>query len=216
MKTVTVEKFLTFKPCWLDEEGGEERLREIGSRKKEWTAMDVLELEEVSAHDRLRAVLREGFLDKNIIVEFACLCAERALAIAGVTDKRCWNAVNVRRSWMRGEAFNDDIDGACAVVCTAARDEEQDAANAAMQDAVRDAEWVSARASKRALGLAAACAIVRDSTLNGVSDAAWAAAWYEAWAVDSMNAGKAYKNERAWQIETLKRLIVEDEKEETN
>lgn len=215
MKTVTLEKFLTFKTCCLDEEGRKERLREIGSRKNEWTALDVLALEEVSAGDRLWAVLREDFLSKNALYEFALLCAERVLTIAGVTDERYWNVIKVKRAWMRGEA-SDDIDEACAVVCTAARDEEQDAANAAMQDAVRDAEWVSARASKRALGLAAACAIVRDSTLNGVSDAAWAAAWYEAWAVDSMNAGKAYKNEHAWQIETLKRLIVEDEHENSN
>ena len=178
MKTVTVEKFLTFKPCWLDEEGGEERLREIGSRKKEWTAMDVLELEEVIAEDRLWAVLREDFISKNIIVEFACLCAEHALTIDKVTDERCWNAIKVKRAWMRGEASYDEL--------AAARTAAWYAAGVARY-AARTAAWYSAW----------------DSAL----DAAWVAE-------RKVKGGKGYSHERAWQIETLKRLIVENEAKE--
>lgn len=86
MKTVTLEEFKTFNPCWMKTEEGTARLEKIGSRKKEWTALDVLRLEEVSAEDRLWAVLREEFVPAHILHEFACRCAEEALRKAGVTD----------------------------------------------------------------------------------------------------------------------------------
>ena len=59
MKTVTLEEFKTFEPCWMETAEGTARLEKIGSRKKEWTALDVLRLEAVGAEDRLWAVLRE-------------------------------------------------------------------------------------------------------------------------------------------------------------
>lgn len=198
MKTVTLEKFLTFEPCWLEEEGGEERLLKIGSRRKEWTAMDVLALEEVSAEDRLWAVLREDFISKNVLNEFACLCIEHALTIAGVTDERCWNVINVKRAWLRGEASDDEF--------VIARDSAFDAA--------RDMEGNDARAAVRAAA--------KDVASDAAFDESWNAAWYAA--ADAERAVARYANdaervkacnsERAWQIETLKRLIVENEKEE--
>ena len=174
MKTVTLEKFLTFEPCWLEEEGGEERLREIGLRKNEWTALDVLALEEEIADDRLWAVLREDFLSKNTLYEFALLCAEHALTIDKVTDERCWNAIKVKRAWLRGEASDDEL------------------------AAARTAAWYAAGVARYA---------------------ARAAAWYSAWdaALDAawvaerkVKGRKGYSHERAWQVETLKQLIMED------
>lgn len=202
MKTVTVEQLIEFEPCWLWEKVIDERLWKIGSWMKEWTAMDVLALEEVSADDRLRAVLREDFLDKNIIVEFACLCAERALAIAGVTDKRCWNAVNVRRSWIRGEASDNELASVLDVEWYAERPTEFDEAQDAAWYAARDA----AQCDSRDTALAAALEEVRTAEWYAVRDVEW----------DAINVeqNKVYNAERAWQIETLKRLIVENEKEE--
>ena len=180
MKTVTVEKFLTFNPCWLDEEGGEERLREIGLRKNEWTAMDVLALEEVSACDRLWAVLREDFISKNVLYEFARLCAEHALTIAGVTDERLWNAINVKRAWTRGEATDDELYLSMTYIF--------------------DVEWDIAQILVWSDVYSATCAATR----------------VVEHATNNVKKHKSYNAERAWQIETLKRLIVEDEKEETN
>ena len=164
---------MTFNPCWLDEEGGEARLREIGLRKNEWTALDVLALEEVSAGDRLWAVLREDFLSKNTLYEFALLCAEHALTIAKVTDERCWNVIKVKRAWMHGEASDDELDTAWA--------------------AARDAEWVVARVLAR--------------------DVEWVVASYAAGVARKVKGRKGYSREIAWQVETLKRMIVENEKE---
>ena len=197
MKTVTLEQFLTFNPCWLDEEGGEARLREIGLRKNEWTALDVLALEEVSADDRLWAVLREDFLSKNTLYEFALLCAEHALTIAKVTDKRCWNVIKVKRAWMRGEASDDELDTARVAARYAARDAARYAAN--------DAAWAAVWAS------------VQDAAQDAAQAAAWVVAWYAAWAAARKVKGrKGYSHERAWQIETLKWLIMEAEHENGN
>ena len=192
MKTVTLEQFLTFNPCWLEEEGGEERLREIGSRKKEWTALDVLALEEVRAEDRLWAVLREDFMSKNGLYEFALLCAKHALITAKVTDERCWNAIKVKRAWMCGEASDGELVAARAAARAAAREAARAAARDAARDAARAAAWDAA-------------------------DAAWASAWDAADAADAarkIKGREGYSHERAWQIETLKRMIVENEKEE--
>lgn len=190
MKTVTLEQFIGFNPCWIEKEGGEERLREIGSRKKEWTALDVLALEEVIAEDRLWAVLREDFMSKNMLYEFALLCAKHALITAKVMDERCWNAIKVKRAWMCGEASDGELVAARA----AARGAALDAADAAWT-AAWSAEW---------------------SAAGDAVDAAWAAAWFAADAARKIKRREGYSHERAWQIETLKRLIAENEKELKN
>lgn len=122
MKTVTLEQFLTFQPCWLDEEDGMERLERIASRKKEWTALDVLRLpdKEVSPEDKLWTVLREEFIEVRTLHEFACICAERALTLTGVKDERCWNAIKAKRAWLRGEISDDELDATWAAARAAA------------------------------------------------------------------------------------------------
>lgn len=91
MKTVTFEQFLAFGPCWLEDESGRERLERIAARKAEWTALDVLRLPDymVSTADKLWAVLREEFIDDYSLHEFACICAERALAGEFRARKTC-------------------------------------------------------------------------------------------------------------------------------
>ena len=139
MKTVTLEQFLTFKPCWLREESGRERLEHIASRKKEWTALDVLRLpdKEVSPADKLWAVLREDFIDERTLHEFACICAERALTLAEVKDERCWNAIKAKRAWLRDEISDDELYAAWA------------AAWAAESAAARAAAWAAASAAEK-------------------------------------------------------------------
>lgn len=201
MKTVTLEQFLTFSTYWLDEEDSKERLREIGLRENEWTALDVLALEEVSADDRLWTVLREDFLSKNTLYEFALLCAEHTLTIAKVTNERCWNAIKVKRAWVRGEASDDELDTA--------------------RHAAKTAAWAASQGATQDTALYVALVATCDAAWN----AAWAAAWVTAWvaaqdasrvAERKVKRRKGYSHERAWQVETLKRLIVEEEKYANN
>ena len=130
MKTVTVDQFLTFGPCW-----GEELVREFAGDKNEWTALDVLKAEGVSAEDKMWAVLREEFIDAPILHEFACRCAENALKLVDNPDTRSVDAIAVKRRWMRGEATDEDLDAARAAARDAAEAAARDAAEAAARDA---------------------------------------------------------------------------------
>ena len=99
MKTVSYEEFLEFRPCWLGTRDGAKKLERIGRRKERWTALDVLDLpeEEVSVYDKLWAVLREEFIEPEILHEFACQCAEQALALVGKPDPRSVAAIKAKR-----------------------------------------------------------------------------------------------------------------------
>ena len=51
MKTVTVEQFRNFGPCWLETVKGSGKFARIAAIRNEWTALDVLNLPDVSAQD---------------------------------------------------------------------------------------------------------------------------------------------------------------------
>ena len=95
----------------------------------------------------------------------ACDVAEAALLIADITDQRCWDALEAKRAWLRGEISDDDLN--------AARDAARDAAWAAARDAARDAAWAAA--------WDAAWDAARNAARDAARDAAWAAAWGAAW-----------------------------------
>ena len=73
--------------------------------------------------------------------EFACWCTERALKrerkAGREPDERSWNAIRVKRAWLRGEATDEDLAAARAAALAAARD--------AARDAAWDAAWAAAR-----------------------------------------------------------------------
>ena len=139
MKSITYEEFLKFKPCWLKTEGGSARLKKIGARKERWTALDILALDDVSAEDKLWAVLREELIDARILHEFACWCAEDALSHAEKPDERSVTAIKVKRAWLRGEASDEEL--------AAARYAARGAARYAAVDATVDAAWAAAWAA---------------------------------------------------------------------
>ena len=76
----------------------------------------------------------------NVLHEFACRVAEDALTTAMVTDERCWNAIKVKRLWLKGEATDKDL----AAAGDAAWDAAWDAWTAA-----RAAAWTAARDAAR-------------------------------------------------------------------
>ena len=205
MKSVTLEEFKKFGPCWLEDKEDAKKLEEIGRRKEQWTALDILDLpdEEVSAADKLWAVLREELIDAPVLHEFACRCAEEALKLVDNPDPRSVAAIEAKRKWLRGEIGNDALQAARDAAwdaawdaARAARDAASDAACAASAAAwaAREAAW-AAREAARAAASEAACA---------ASAAAWAAreaaraAWDAAWA-----------SARSQQIEILKGLVKE-------
>jgi hypothetical protein len=158
MKTVTVKQFMGFNPCYDEAE-----IKKIAGDKKNWTALDVLALKNVSVQDRLWAVLREEFIDAPILHEFACRCAENALALVKNPDPRSVAAIEAKRKWLKGEASDSKLLAARNAAGAAAR-------------AARDAASVVARAAARA---------ARDAASVVARDAAGAASWDAASAVAS-------------------------------
>ena len=132
MKTVTVEQFRKFGPCWLETAEGRRKFARIAAIKNEWTALDVLNLPDVSVQDKFWSVLREEFIEAPILHEFACRCAEYALSFVDNPDPRSIAAIEAKRKWLRGEITDVELHAA------------QDAARDAAWDAARDAAWVAA------------------------------------------------------------------------
>lgn len=145
MKTVTYEEFIKFKPCWLETPNGRRRLQYYAQKHERWSAFDILNLNRVSARDRLWAVLREELIDAPILHEFACRCAEMAMEMVPDPDSRSIAAIDAKRRWIRGEISDNELH----VVMDAARDAAMvaawDAARVAAMDAARDAAWDAAR-----------------------------------------------------------------------
>ena len=157
MKTVTVEQFRKFGPCWLETAAGRQRYARVAAMRDEWSALDVLALDGVSNKDKLWAVLREEFIDAPVLHEYACRCAEYALTFVREPDSRSIAAIEAKRKWLRGEISNDDLTAAraaCDAAADAAWDAACDAANAAADaawdaacDAACDAAWTAADAA---------------------------------------------------------------------
>ena len=141
MKTVTVEQFKKFRPCWLETAEGRAKLARIAAIRDEWTALDVLNLPNVSAADKLWSVLREEFIDAPILHEFACRCAEYALSFVDNPDPRSIAAIEAKRKWLRGEITDKELDAARAAAGAAPRA----AAWAAASAAARNAAWYAAQ-----------------------------------------------------------------------
>lgn len=184
MKTITYEQFLEFDPCYLYDPEKKALMESIAQRREHWSAMDILELENIPAADRLWAVLREELIDAPILHEFACRCAERALSRIENPDPRSLRAIEVKRAWLRGKAT----------------DEELAAALAAAQDAAWGFAWNGVWNASHAAAWEAA----RAAALDSAEAAAWAAARYAALAA-------AKDAENQWQIDELQKMLNEQE-----
>lgn len=196
MKTITYEDFVSFKPCWLiyaeERDKHAEQLARYRKMRDEWSALDILRLDDVAADDRLWLVLREELIDAQILHEFACRCADRAIARIGKPDSRSVAAIEAKRKWLRGEISDDELDAAW------------DAALDAARDAARAAAWAAAKYAAMAAARAAAMAAAMAAARAAEMDAKWSAALASAWA-DARSAAKA--TESAWQIAELMRML---------
>lgn len=193
MKTVTVEQFKNFGPCWLETAEGREKFARIAAIREEWTALDVLNLPDVSAQDKLWSVLREEFIEAPILHEFACRCAEYALSFVESPDPRSIAAIEAKRKWLRSEITDAELDAAC------------DAAHDAAHDAAMYAARIAARVAARVAAQDTAWVIARVIA----QDAAWAAALDTACAARVAARAAAREHE----VEMLRELLMEGGKQ---
>ncbi len=151
----------------------------------------------------------------NILHEFACRCAEDALALVDKPDPRSIAAIQAKRDWLAGKISNDEL----AAARDAAWDADRAAAwatdKAAVDIAAKAAAWAAAREAARAAARAAAREAARAAAWEAARDAvgvptssdaawdadraaAWAAARDEAWDADRV-ATRAAAWEAAWE-----------------
>ena len=168
MKTVTVEQFKSFRPCWLETAEGRKRFARISAIRNEWTALEVLNLPYVPAQDKLWSVLREEFIKAPILHEFACRCAEYALSFVKNPDPRSIAAIEAKRKWLRGEITDAEL--------YAARDAAWYAAGDAVSRAAREAVIATANRAERASAWDAAWYAAKAATWSDESNTTWDAA----------------------------------------
>ena len=179
MKTVTYEEFLEFAPCWLEYEGGAERIKAYFDRfGGRMSALDILNLDDVDAEDKLWSVLREEFIPAHILHEFACVCAEYALSLIENPDPRSIKAIEVKRAWLRSEATDEEL------------------------AAARNAAWDATMAARFASGTAWAARIASGADWAAAVDAARAARIARAAAWDAV-----YEAQVAYLIMTLEEEV---------
>ena len=155
MKTVTVEQFRKFGPCWLETAEGREKFARIAAIRNEWTALDVLNLPDVSVQDKFWSVLREEFIEAPILHEFACRCAEYALSFVESPDPRSIAAIEAKRKWLRGEITDAELDAARVIARVIAQDVAWAAARNVVWSAANDAALDIACAARVAASRAA-------------------------------------------------------------
>ena len=175
MKTVTVEQFKSFRPCWLETAEGRKKFARIAAIRNEWTALDVLNLPDVSAQDKFWSVLREEFIEAPILHEFACRCAEYALSFVESPDSRSIAAIEAKRKWLRGKITDAELDAARGEARDAAHDAAMYAARIAARVAAQDVAWVIARVIAQDAAWAAARNIVWSVANDAALDIACAA-----------------------------------------
>ena len=193
MKTVTVEQFRKFGPCWLETAEGREKFARIAAIRNEWTALDVLNLPDVSVQDKFWSVLREEFIEAPILHEFACRCAEYALSFVESPDPRSIAAIEAKRKWLCGKITDAELDAAWG--------EARDAAH----DAAQDAAWIIARVIAQDTAWAIARVIAQDT--------AWAAALDTACAARNAASRAARDAAREHELEILRELLEEGDEE---
>lgn len=143
----------------------------------------------------MSAVICGEFIRPSHLNDFACRCAERALGRIKDPDPRSAAAIQAKRAWLCGEI----TDGELA------------AAHAGAMTAVRDSEGI-AKIAAWACAWAAAVNSPGEDAREAADDAAWVAAWDASNGAARKSAwDAAWESERAWQVETLTKMLKEAE-----
>jgi len=194
MKTVTIDVIKSWKPCWLKQPGGCERLESVYEGREHWTALDIINdmpSRDVSAKDILWLVLRQELIDEKILHVLACDFAQDAIDRLWTpnypNDNRPQNAIEAKRRWLRGEATDQELVVAEAAALAAAGSVRATAGAAALAAAG------SARAAAEAAALAALAARTAALAAAAAAFAAWGAA-FAAWGA-ALAAGDAARAE---------------------
>lgn len=201
MKTVTLSQFKKLNRSWIKKNGGKQILKEIQKKKASWTALDVLNMEHLTSNEKLYILLREEFVPDEILHKFALACVDHAFEVLGIdeiSEPLCFYAMEAKKMWLRHEISSDDLS---FVVGSDSRYSDYSYRYAARYACLEDAKDAAFFASRDA---ADAVSYFIISDLQPKDDC------FRISLVESK------KHERQWQLETLKKMILEEKEIEEN
>jgi hypothetical protein len=129
MKQITYSDIKALSPCY-------DPIRYI---PEDWTGtvLDILNVENCPAHDRLWVVFREEFIDSKTLRLFAVWCAREALELVEKPDAKSIEACNVAERYANGEATYEELSAARSAAYEAAYEAARSAASSAASEAAR-------------------------------------------------------------------------------
>jgi hypothetical protein len=161
MKHLTVDDVMGLEPCGHDDEDGRytrPRVTKLFAGREKLSLIDILDMPNVPATDRLWVILRPGILADQMQAELACDFAASVLWIweeEFPRDKRPHATIETKRRWLCGTATDTQLDAARTTLWTVAFATTW----AAARDAAWAAVWAAARDAARAAGMAAGMAV---------------------------------------------------------
>ena len=140
MKQFTIDDLRKFNPCYDPAK----------YLPEDWkgTVIDILNVTDCPANDRLWVVLRNEFMTDKQLRLFAVWCARQALSIPGNESEVCSNTCDVAERYANGDATDEELAAASAAAWDAAWDAARDAARAAARAAASAAASAAARAAQ--------------------------------------------------------------------
>lgn len=192
MRPITISFVLSLQPCYTRDE-----LEAVAGGRQSMTPLQVCDADAPAA-DILWLLLREEFIPSQDLHEFACACAERALQrereAGREPDARSWRAVEVKRQWLVGEVSVGKVTAAEAPAWSAlmAIDDGDDG----------DFAWGVRGPRGRSARAAAA------SALAAVGWSCGGARRAADWAASGVAQGAGRDAERAWQLASIRRILV--------
>ena len=155
MKSITLITLMSWRPCPPYPRG---RIKRLFAGRKRITWRGVAKCR-IPAADRLWVLLRTELVDEAILFEFACDVAERALMAERAAGREphadSWDAIAVKRRWLKGEATDEDLRQAHVAAHATIYNAAHVAAHAATCDTARDAAYIAALAAALAATYAA-------------------------------------------------------------
>ena len=144
LKKITVNKIMSWGPCY-DKEYIQDIFKKHG--KKFYTPLEIAKSGE-KIDDILWILLRPEIISEMDLHELACKFAERALKRERKKGREphidSWNAIKVKRKWLKGKATDEELSAAESAAWYAA----ESAARSAAWSAARSAAWYAARSAE--------------------------------------------------------------------
>lgn len=198
MKKITIKQIMKWNPCYTESELVE--IFKSNGFTRSATPLEIAKCNNKKKEDILWLLLRPEIIPEKELHLLSIKFAERALMRERKEGREphtgSWNAIKVKKKWLKGEATDTELEAAelsaWTASCSAARSIVQPSKSAAANSAA----W-AAQLSAQLSAWPASCSSARSAELAAGLLAAWA----------------ALSEERNWQLKQVVKVLEKIEKE---